>query len=101
MAIRDLKFNQDYVDERAKEAAKLLSSITNISGKQALFDLANLVTQDHRTLQQSFMREFIWPLLKLWAEKYNKGQYDERNYDTVKTSFDVITAFADRGFRFI
>lgn len=90
-------------EQEVQEVFKTLSNMTNRMSQPQMNRLADLIRTDHRTLQQSFMREFVWPLINGWAEDYNQNRYDARNHDTVKTSFDIITAFSNppRGFRFI
>jgi hypothetical protein len=41
------------------------------------------VDMDHRAHQQSFMRLFVYPLLRGWAARFTTKAYDARNQATV------------------
>lgn len=51
----------------------------------------------HRTLQQSFMRMVIIPILVHLASNYEKGVYDERNRASCKLAHDLLKDNSDEG----
>jgi hypothetical protein len=59
------------------------------------------VSQQHRTLKQSFMRSIVVPLIKQWAEAYRTKAYDLRNEATCKTCVELENVLKDKGFPFI
>lgn len=78
----------------AVETAKAISHLVNVSDG-SLPVLAEVLANDHRTLQQGFMRELVWPLLKLWAEDYESGRYDLRNEATTSLAHQIVATFKD------
>lgn len=94
------RFDSYYANERAKEVAKGLSTLTNVDGASALEDLASLVRQDHRTLQQGVMRDFVIPLLRQWNEDNRENRFDERNAGTVRAATVMVEALDESGITF-
>lgn len=84
------------------EVAKAISRLTNVGSQNDMAILAELLASDHRTLQQGFMRDLVWPLLKLWADDYTSGRYDARNEATVRLAHQIVATFkTDAAFPFI
>lgn len=75
--------------------AKDISRLTNVGANNDMAVLAELLLNDHRTLQQGFMRDLIWPVLKGWAEDYESGRYDLRNEATVSLAHQIVATFKD------
>ena len=78
-------------DLNPTEVAKAISRMVNVGSKDNLALLAELLVNDHRTLQQGIMRDLIVPLLKLWSEDFEAGRFDARNEATVKFAHQVIS----------
>lgn len=94
------EFDQYAVDPETKDLAKDLSRAVNMFDPKPARDLAELVSRDHRTLQQNVMRDFVMPLLRLWAEDAGEGRYDARNEGTVKAAELMVAAFDESSISF-
>lgn len=57
----------------------------------------NGILGDHRTLQQSTMREVVIPLLRGWKLAQEEGFTDLRNEATVEAARVMIEALEDHG----
>jgi len=68
--------------------------------KQAAAYALDTINLEHRTNQQSFMRVFVYPLLCLWARRYENKEYDDRNAATVTFSRAAVLPDAS-GFPYI
>jgi len=76
--------------ENLKRIANELTGIVN-GGRQEHYEyFIEQLNCKHRTLQQSFMRNIIIPMLKKWAGNLDKGWYDLRNQATCQLSQDII-----------
>jgi len=53
---------------------------------------AEIITTDHRALQQYAFNTFI-ACMKIWAKNYEKGNYDARNQFTCKMSHEFIEKY--------
>lgn len=86
-----------YADPEVSAAAKAVSKLANnmSSDKEDLNELANLLTGDHRTLQQGIMRNLVMPMLRNWAEDFKSGRYDARNEGTVRAAAVMVKALDD------
>ena len=58
-------------------------------------DFVQVVTTDHRTLQQSAFRLFYACIVE-WADLYKTGRYDLRNEATCKACFEIMELFEQR-----
>ena len=66
-------------EEQAKEAAQTMTKMVNQLGPGHWAEFVDVIlNQSHRTLQQNVGKVMI-QLIKGWAEKYEAGEYDERN----------------------
>lgn len=71
-----------------EELAEAMADSVNAMG----FDnekFAETLLKQHRTLQQSSFRSML-AAIKLWSEMADKGIYDARNEQTVKTSKKIM-----------
>ena len=59
------------------------------------------ISNQHRTLQQNFMRVVLVPIINLFAEKYEKKYYDARNENTCKVCSELSKVLKDKYFPFI
>ena len=84
--------NPQDVDSEVKELAKQLLRMANgmSTADKRLEDLARLVANDHRTLQQQIMASFVVPLLYHWATDAREGRFDARNEATVQAAKTMI-----------
>lgn len=57
----------------------LLSLINNFAPVSNIAPIVNGLTNEHRTLQQSFTGHFIINFIRLMAKKYMDRDYDARN----------------------
>ena len=71
-----------------KDLAKMLSNYFN-TRKNDNELLANLITNDHRTLQQLTFN-FMMICISKWAKAYEDGRYDLRNEYTCKKSYEIM-----------
>lgn len=82
------------MESRGIETGKKLMNIVNSYNVQEITDFVNVVTTDHRTLQQSAFRTFM-KCVEVWAENYESGNYDLRNEQTCKMSAEIKKLFED------
>ena len=68
------------VNEEAKKAFEVIFKQLNGSDNAGVEKaLVEVLTREHRTLQQNFMRSVIVGALKVWRQDYEDGCYDGRN----------------------
>lgn len=72
----------------AKQAVAALSDFANGAGWNERQEFAELVQDEHRTLQQGIFRLFLLTCQE-WA-KCEEGQYDLRNEVTVQQSKKIL-----------
>ena len=78
---------------RPEEAAAVFSSFLNGASQDDLTAFAELVTNDHRTLQQVAFSTLL-KCIERWADGNTKGQYDDRNAATVKACRQIVDHFS-------
>lgn len=86
--------------EKTKELTDDLSRwLNSYTGDEQREQFVEAVMSDHRTLQQSTMREVVLPLLQAWAAAYARGEYhyDLRNEWTCKFAFDLLRLYTADG----
>ncbi len=84
---RDYRYESD---ERARAAAKTLSSWVNCFG-HSTDAFVQQIMSEHRTLQQQMFEVFL-ACIKAWAES---EQYDLRNEYTVMKSKEIMNVLQD------
>lgn len=76
--------------EKAVNLLKTLESGLNILGDTGFPDaLKEFVPRMHRTLQQGLMRDFVVPILEVFAEQYENEDFDARNEATCKSAHSM------------
>jgi hypothetical protein len=74
------------------QVAADISRLANSFSEDDLNLVAELLVNEHRTLQQNIMRGLVWPLLVAWSEDFDADRYDARNEATVKLAHDIMTS---------
>jgi len=77
--------------QMAKEAINDLFNAVNVIGGEREITEAVLddISDQHRTLKQSFMRAIIVPFIEHFAKAYEEGAYDLRNEATCKLCHEL------------
>jgi hypothetical protein len=78
----DRKGNKDFVDHFSKAVNYFMSN-------EEMAEMAEMICKDHPTLQQNKMRLFV-AMLRIWADRYEKGLYDLRSESTCKLAAEII-----------
>jgi hypothetical protein len=87
------RVRQDYQRATLKELTDLLSDCAN--SDVILPQLAKNLANQHRTLVQCFMRNFIVPFIKELADQYKQGFFDLRNEQSCKLSTKMLDLCED------
>lgn len=82
--------------DKARELASLLTDGVNGTKIDVDAFLGDMMNR-HRTLQQACMR-LLLQLIYKWAEMDDKGRYDLRNEQTVKTCSKIKAFLEEEGF---
>jgi len=82
MTTRNSQLAKEFTDHFSRAVNCFLS-------KDELEEIATMIVQDHRTLQQNKMR-LIVTCLKKWAEMEENGYFDLRNEATVKLARKLV-----------
>ena len=61
----------------------------------------NKLNCEHPTLQQQLFKEFVIPMIKFWAERYEKKWYDARSEATCKACHEIWEILKEKHFPFI
>lgn len=73
---------QPYKDEvmpRVADAERAIFKVVNVMNPQGGHELAWRLAQEHRTLQQTLMRDVILPFVWHMADAYDEDRWDARN----------------------
>ena len=72
--------------EKAEKAMRDLLDCTNVMGsdKDVAEAISNVLSKEHRTLQQSFMRVFVQSM-----NQYKDTRFDQRNEQAVKLAKEI------------
>jgi len=73
----------------AKKMANDFSNFVNCGDEDDFKEFVDLVTEDHRTLQQLSFKLFL-KCIKKWSDFYGDSCFDLRNEFTVKKSKEII-----------
>ncbi len=78
---------------KGREIGKDLMRLVNRASLEDINEVVSEITGDHRTLQQSAMRELVMPILRQWAKDFDENYFDLRNEQTVKMAKVMVTAW--------
>ena len=82
----------------AEKAAAEFMCFINGASQDAINEFAKVVTDDHRTLQQSAFGLML-KCVEKWADDCENGYYDLRNEATVSESKKIVDNLADRFYK--
>jgi hypothetical protein len=81
------------VADARPESRELFAHLSNsVNSGTRMYEVAMLMGSDHRTLQQSLVREFIVPFLLLLAQDYRENRYDARNEKSCELALKIDQA---------
>lgn len=84
-------------DFDVNDLARRIERLTNRYGaRKDLNDLADMITNMHRTLVQSFAGGFILRFVKKMADNYREGKYDDRDKKTAVLCDEMWNAIEDK-----
>ena len=80
------------VSDNVRVAYNAFNKVVNTMDERGAHQLASLLANDHRTLVQSTMREFVLPFLYWLRHDFEAGFFDARNADATKLAAILVTA---------
>jgi hypothetical protein len=89
-ADRNIPVDWDYNDPY-----EIVSRMVNGGSRLIRRFVAKLVIEEHRTLQQKFMREVVIPFIYAQAEQRENGYYDLRNDGTTELCRYLVLTMED------